>query len=178
MDFDYQPTNLESKFVKLVPLGENDFESLYQVASDPDIWKQHPNPTRYQREVFQVFFEGAIKSGGAFLVFNAKTNELIGSSRYYDFNIDTSQISIGYTFLICSHWGTMYNHALKTVMLNHAFRFVNSVIFHIGSVNIRSQKAIEKLGAIRTGEQEMHYYGEQNNVNFIYEIKRSEWEKR
>ena len=62
---------------------------------------------------------------------------------------ETKSIAIGFTFLARDHWGATYNRALKSLMMGHAFKFVNTVIFHIGVNNIRSQKAIEKLGATK-----------------------------
>ena len=172
--FDLQPT-LQNDFVKIQPIQEKDFETLYKIASDPLVWEQHPNKERYKREVFETFFKGAIESKGAFLVFDAKTNQPIGSSRYNDFNPATKSIEIGYTFLARDHWGTIYNRALKTLMLDHAFKFVDRVVFYIGAVNIRSQKAIEKLGAKKVREIEMEYYGEGKKLNFEYEIGKKYW---
>ena len=63
-------------------------------------------------------------------------------------------------------------------MLDHAFQYVESVFFHIGALNIRSQKAIEKLGAKKVDEVNMAYYGELNNLNFIYRIDKADWTKR
>jgi RimJ/RimL family protein N-acetyltransferase len=175
MNFEFQPANLQNEFVKLNLLKASDFDRLYQVASDPLIWEQHPNKDRYKKEVFEVFLKGAVESNGAFLVSDTKTGELIGSSRYYGYDENEKTISIGYTFLARDHWGSIYNRALKTVMLNYAFKFVNNVIFHIGAVNIRSQKAIEKLGAKKTGEAEMEYYGEEKKLNYIYQVTKEEW---
>jgi RimJ/RimL family protein N-acetyltransferase len=176
MPFDFQPT-LENECVKIHPLQATDFERLYAVASDPLIWEQHPNKNRYQRPVFETFFKGAMESGGAFLVCDAKTKAVIGSSRYCEYNELAKTISIGYTFLARDHWGGLYNPALKTLMLGHAFAFVNEVIFHIGAGNIRSQKAIEKLAALKTGEAEIEYYGEPGKLNFIYSIQKANWTK-
>ncbi|HWY12743.1 MAG TPA: GNAT family N-acetyltransferase [Bacteroidia bacterium] len=172
MDFVLQPT-LQNEFVKLVPLKEADFEILYKAASDPLIWEQHPNKKRWQREVFQNFFKGAIESKGAFIIYDAKTNEVIGSSRFYDWSEEKSNISIGYTFYVRSHWGGKYNPSAKHLMMEHAFKYVDSVIFHIGADNIRSQKAIERLGAKKIAEEEMAYYGEDTKLNFIYEINKN-----
>ncbi len=146
---------LENEFIKLVPLEAFDFEKLYQVASDPLIWEQHPQPDRYKREVFQVFFDGAVTSKSAFLVYAKRTGALIGSSRFYDWMAETKTVVIGYTYLTRDHWGTIYNQALKKLMLNYAFQFVEFVFFHIGANNIRSQKAIVKLGAHKTREFEV-----------------------
>jgi len=171
-----QPT-LENEAVKIRPLQAADFETLYSIASDPLIWEQHPNKNRYQKEAFQNFFKGAMESGGAFLVLDAQTNEPIGSSRYSDVqNNDAQSIGIGYTFLARSHWGGRYNPALKKLMIDHAFQFVDSVVFHIGAVNIRSQKAIEKIGAQKVAEVEMEYYGEPSKLNFVYQVDKQDWE--
>lgn len=175
MDFTPELPHLENEFVKLVPLKEDDFEKLYKVASDPLIWEQHPNMNRYQREVFRNYFKGALESGGAFLIYDNKTGEAIGSSRLYDHDPAERVIEIGYTFLARDHWGSVYNRAVKKLMLDHAFTFVGSVIFHIGAQNIRSQKAMERLGGIKTGEIEMEYYGEPKRLNFIYCIHKEDW---
>jgi len=50
-----------------------------------------------------------------------------------------------------SHWGGVYNREMKQLMLRHAFRFVNSVIFMVGAKNLRSQRAMEKIGGVRVG---------------------------
>lgn len=166
---------IKNELVRLQPLDENDFEKLFSVASDPLIWEQHPNKDRYKRAIFLTFFKGAIESKGAFLIYDSKTEEVIGSSRFYDFDDAKKTISIGYTFYARRCWGTSINKMVKTLMLNHAFQFVDHVTFHIGAKNIRSQKAIEKLGAQKIGQQEVAYYGESENLNFIYSISKTNW---
>jgi RimJ/RimL family protein N-acetyltransferase len=176
MNFKLQPI-LENELVKLVPLKQDDFDILYQVASDPLIWEQHPNKNRYERIVFEKFFKDAIESGGAFLVVEKKTGEIIGSSRYYDLDEEKKSIAIGYTFLARKYWGTTFNRAIKTLMLDHAFKFVDKVIFHVGAKNIRSQKAIEKLGARKVGEIKINFPGEDERLNFIYEMNKTIWKE-
>ncbi|MGV3657386.1 MAG: GNAT family N-acetyltransferase [Chitinophagaceae bacterium] len=144
-----QPTHLHNEWVRLQPLTENDFEKLYAVASDPAIWAQHPQHNRHEQKVFQTFFDSAVEGGAAFLVLHAKTGELIGSSRYYDYNAAEKTIAIGFTFLATKYWGGTYNKALKTLMLQYAFTLTDVVLFHVGITNMRSQKALEKLGARR-----------------------------
>lgn len=163
---------LQNEIVKLIPLKENDFELLYNVAKDPLIWEQHPNKDRWKREVFQNFFEGALQSKGAFLIYDVQTNQLIGSTRFYDYDSIESSVSIGYTFYARSHWGGKFNPAAKRLMIDYAFQFVDKVIFHIGAQNIRSQKSIEKLGAVKIKEEEIAYYGEEPKLNFIYRISK------
>ena len=171
--FNWQPKTLKNELIKLIPLQEIDFEELYAVASDPLVWEQHPNKLRYQREVFQNYFEGAMFSKGAFLIRDAKTNEAVGSSRFYDYDEKENSVLIGYTFIGRKFWGNGYNKALKKIMLDYAFQQVDKVYFHIGAFNIRSQKAIEKIGAIKVDEFEVEYYGEESKLNFVYLITKN-----
>lgn len=174
MSINIQPI-LENEQIILYPLTEDDFESVYKVASDPKIWEQHPNKDRYKKEVFATFFEGAIKSKGAYKVVDKNSGNIIGCTRFYDYNQAEDSILIGYTFYATSCWGKGINHAVKTIMLDYIFQFVSKVYFHIGAENIRSQIAISRLGVTKTGEQEITYFGEQPKLNFIYCITKSEW---
>jgi RimJ/RimL family protein N-acetyltransferase len=174
MAFDLQP-RIENQWIKLEPLAASDFDALYSVASDPLIWQQHPNQNRYQRDIFATYFKGAIESGGAFCVIDNATGALIGSSRYYDLDEARRIVAIGYTFIARDHWGGHYNRALKTLMLDHAFQFVDRVIFHVGANNWRSRKAMEKLGGVHIGEAAVSYYGEQSHQNVVYKIDGVDW---
>jgi RimJ/RimL family protein N-acetyltransferase len=145
-----QPT-LKGQLLELRPLRPEDFDDLYAVASDPLIWEQHPHNTRYQEEVFRKFFRDALASGGALIAIDSETGRVIGSSRYDGYAKEKSQVEIGWTFLARSHWGGVYNGEMKRLMLEHAFKFVDNVIFVIGTQNFRSQKAVEKFGAVRVG---------------------------
>jgi N-acetyltransferase len=173
--FEFRP-NLENDVLKLIPLDVNHFDDLFNIGSDPLIWEQHPNPLRYQRDMFQNYFDGAIASKGAFLILHAETGEIMGSSRYYDLKEEFSQIKIGYTFLARKFWGGKYNGALKKLMLSHAFQFADTVIFEIGSKNIRSQIAIERIGGEKILESEVTYFGENSTLNFTYAICKSNYE--
>ncbi|HAP96454.1 GNAT family N-acetyltransferase [Epilithonimonas hominis] len=165
-------TILENDFVQLIPLEESDFESLYSVASDPEIWEQHPNKDRYKREIFQNFFQGAIESKGAFKIIDKNTGEIAGSTRFYDYNPDDNSIFIGYTFYATKFWGSKLNPQVKKLMLDHIFQFVNKVYFHVGKNNIRSQKAMEKLGAKKIDEVIVAYAYEPERLNVVYEIRK------
>ena len=150
MPFELQPT-LIGELVELRPLREEDFEVLYAVASDPLIWELHPERDRYQKDVFRQFFRGAMESGGAFLVKDRNTGDIIGSTRYFGYDPERSEVEIGWTFLARSHWGGRYNAEMKRLMLDHAFQFVNTVIFLVGPQNFRSRRAVEKIGGIERG---------------------------
>ena len=146
--------------IALRPVCANDFEPLYAAASDPKIWEQHPQPTRYQRDIFEnSFFKGALASGSAFVVIDKASDRIIGSSRYYEWDAQNAEIAIGFTFLACSHWGGATNAEMKKLMLRHAFQWVKVVWLHIGTDNWRSRKAAEKIGAIYTHKEEKEING-------------------
>jgi len=133
--------------LELRPLRREDFDALFAAASDPLIWEQHPERDRYTREVFQRYFDGAMKSGGALAVIERGSGRIIGSSRYHNLNLAESEVEIGFTFLERAFWGGEYNRELKSLMIEHALRFVDRVVFAAGENNLRSQKALEKIGA-------------------------------
>jgi N-acetyltransferase len=164
--FDLQPTLIGER-ISLRPLRAADFEALYTAASDPLIWEQHPEPTRYQRGVFEKgYFSSALRSGGALIVTENQSGEIIGSSRYYDWNPDNSEVAIGFTFLTRKHWGGTANSEMKRLMLNHAFRWAKTVWFHIGASNWRSRKAMEKIGGRLSHEEHKKLNGEIHNYAF------------
>ena len=103
--------------------------------------------------MFREFFREAISSGGALIAFDSQSGQVVGSSRFHGYDEKASEIEIGWTFLARSHWGGRYNREMKQLMLRHAFRFVNSVVFLVGPQNLRSQKALEKIGGVRAGSR-------------------------
>ena len=143
--FQLQPT-LTGRLLELRPLVPEDFEALFRAASDPLIWEQHPESDRHLPAVFQRYFDGAIASGGAFAVVERRTGRIIGSSRYCSL-VPGREVEIGWTFLEREFWGGKYNGEMKSLMIDHAFRFVPQVVFVVGAHNLRSQKALEKIGA-------------------------------
>jgi RimJ/RimL family protein N-acetyltransferase len=145
MPFDLQPV-LTGDLLALRPLQPADWHALFAVASDPLIWEQHPSSDRYKEEVFKVFFDEALASGGALVGLDRSDGQVIGSSRYHGYDEARSEIEIGWSFLARSHWGGVYNGEMKRLMLDHAFRFVDHVIFRIGLTNFRSRRAVEKIG--------------------------------
>ena len=150
--FDLQPI-LEGELLWLRPLRSDDFQDLYAVASDPLIWEQHPDKDRYKEAVFEGFFREAMESGGALIAIDSKDGQVIGSSRFHGYDNEKSEVEIGWTFLARSRWGGVYNGEMKQLMLRHAFRFVKSVVFLVGPQNLRSRRAVEKIGGVRVGSR-------------------------
>ena len=171
MPFELQP-HLKGELLELRPLATDDWDELFAVASDPLIWEQHPEPGRYKEDVFRIFFQGALESGGAFVIVDRKTQHIIGCTRFYGYDVEKSEIEIGWTFLARKYWGGRYNAEMKRLLLNHAFKFVENVVFFVGEENFRSQKAMEKVGAIKAGTATRTYGNRQHDQNVKYVIKK------
>ena len=145
---DFQPT-LTGPNVIVRPIATDDWRELFAAGSDPKIWEVHPVRDRHSEPGFRKFFDGALQSKMGFVFVDRKTGRLIGSSRYYGYEPDRSEIEIGWTFLIREFWGGATNREVKRLMLDHAFGFVDTVIFWVGETNWRSQGAMGKIGGIR-----------------------------
>lgn len=171
MAFELQPI-LKGELIELRPLAPEDWDELFAVASDSLIWEQHPEPDRYKEGVFRVFFKEALESGGAFVIIDRKTQHIMGSTRFYGYDPEKSEIEIGWTFLARKYWGGRYNMEMKRLLLNHAFKFVESVVFFVGVENVRSQKAMEKVGAIKVGMATRAYGNHSPTPNLKYVIKK------
>jgi N-acetyltransferase len=173
MCFDLQPV-LKGDLVELRPLRADDHADLYAVAADPLIWEQHPVKDRCEEIGFQRFFREALESGGALVIIDATTRRIIGSSRFHGYDAARSEVEIGWTFLGRSYWGGAYNGEVKRLMLQHAFQFVTSVVFLVGPGNLRSQRALEKIGAVRAGSR----LNADGLESFVYEITSAAFARR
>ena len=173
MAFDLQP-HLKGELIELRPLSAEDWEDLFAIASDPLIWEQHPENDRYTKEVFQRFFDGAIDSKGAFAIVERKSGRIIGSSRYCNLNPVEREVEVGWTFLERPFWGGSYNRELKSLMLDHAFRFVDRILFVVGEKNFRSQKALQKIGARFLKKAQLPAHDGAMTPNLVFVITRAE----
>ena len=137
---------IEGQTVRLRPLLASDRSAFVKAGSDPDIWAQHPATDRHEPDKIAAFFEEALASGGAVIIEEKSSGRVTGSSRYHDLDGAKGRVEIGWTFLTRDHWGGATNREVKTLMLQHAFTHVPVVRFTIGSQNMRSRRAIEKIG--------------------------------
>ncbi len=146
---DLQPT-LGNAVIALRPLTAADWHRLYAVASDPAVWAGHPANDRWQEPVFRAFFDQALTSGGALVAIDPASGAIIGSSRYDCGRAGPGEVEIGWTFLARRHWGGAANAAMKTLMIGHALTLFDRVIFLVGETNVRSRRAMEKIGGVLT----------------------------
>lgn len=168
MSSHFQPT-LVGPTVTVRPIAPSDWTELYAVGSDPKIWEVHPASQRYTEPEFREYFDGAVNSKMAFVFVDRAMGRLIGSSRYYGYEPDIGEVEIGWTFLARSHWGGAANREVKRLMLDHAFTFLDTVVFWVGHENWRSQGAMTKIGGVkREGLFVRELAG--NHQHYIFEI--------
>lgn len=172
MDLDLQPT-LTGEHLLLRPMRQDDREALWRVACDPLLWAQHPDQTRYTREGFERFFASAIE-GGALVVVDRAGGGIIGSTRFYEWDAVMREVAIGYTFLARNYWGGAANREMKRLLIEHAAHHVHAVWFHVGKDNMRSRRAMEKIGGIPALETQRLQNGQL--IDFIYyRIEPASW---
>ncbi|TCM18013.1 RimJ/RimL family protein N-acetyltransferase [Novosphingobium sp. PhB165] len=140
---DRQPV-LEGDRLVLRPLRADDWDALYAVASDREIWAVHPAHDRWQEPVFRQFFADALDGGGAFAIIDKSSGAVIGSSRFGPPEGD--EIEIGWTFLARAYWGSGFNAEMKRLMLAYALAHFERVVFMVGANNVISRKAMGHIG--------------------------------
>jgi N-acetyltransferase len=172
MEFDAQPV-LRGERVELRPLAPGDWDALYAVASDPLIWEQHPVSDRWREPVFRGFFDEALACGGALVALDRADGRIIGSSRFDGYDPGRREVEIGWTFLARDRWGGAWNGEMKRLMLDHAFRFVDSVLFLVGPDNFRSQRAVGKIGGILEGRTERL-----GRESLVFRLAAADWSSR
>lgn len=174
MTIDLQPT-LAGERLLLRPLRKDDWNALYAVAADPEIWALHPAHDRHEEPVFRAFFAEAMASGGALIAIDKASGAIIGSSRYAFERAAPGEVEIGWTFLARDYWGGSYNREMKRLMLGHAFQYVERVIFLVGAANSRSRRAMEKIGGRLTGRTYNAIMAGREAVHIVYAIDKADY---
>lgn len=144
---DLQPT-LTGELALLRPTVPADWEGMFAVASDPLIWEQHPFHNRWQEPVFRAYFDDALVSGGGLTIIDKASGKIIGASRYAFPDAVRDEVEIGWTFLARSYWGGAWNREIKRLMLDHIHQYVGGAVFVVGENNLRSRRAMEKIGGV------------------------------
>jgi Acetyltransferases, including N-acetylases of ribosomal proteins len=171
-------SELEGNRVKLIPLETEHIAALYRCSRDPEIWEHYPIHIRtceeMERFVHKALEGRSKKEQYPFVVFDKEANDIVGTTRYLRISEDNNNLNIGSTWYSPKVWRTRVNTESKYLMLRYAFEQlqVNRVEIVTTTTNIRSQQAIERLGAVREGVLRKKYY---NMDYIIYGIIDSEW---
>ena len=145
--------------LRLEPLDERFVSVLAEAAGHSDIWAHNPGIRRPQefRDVWIPAAFAAKELGQRWPYVIHFRDECVGSTSFYEVSLKHRKTSIGYTWLHPRCWGTGLNGRLKDMMLRYAFESgMHRVSFHIDTENLRSIKAVEKLGAQREGVLRRH----------------------
>lgn len=170
---DRQPT-LEGERLLLRPLREIDRAALFAVASDRELWALHPAHDRWQAPVFDAMFDEALAQRGALAVIDKASGRIIGSSQFRPSGKVTGAVEIGWTFLARDHWGGVTNRELKRLMLQHLLAHADRAVFRVGEANLRSRRAMEKIGSRLMETTEQVTFPDGRVVDHVfYEIDRA-----
>jgi len=169
---DRQPV-LDGERLHLRPLTEADWNALYSVASDHELWALHPAHDRWQEPVFRTFFDDALANKGALVVIEKSSQQVVGSSRFQGHDTaDGGSVEIGWTFLARRLWGSGCNAEMKRLMVAHALRFVERVLFRVGEDNVVSRGAMKNIGGRLTDQTDITVLAGEPIVHVVYEITR------
>lgn len=179
------PTILTGELVQLVPLTSAHFEELYLAASDKKLWELIPTDCS-ERENFDKAYHFALSERDKgnqypFVILHKETQQLIGSTRFFEIYPADKKLEIGWTWIITKYWGTEINLECKLLMLEFCFDSLQTrrVQFKTDETNIRSRKAIEKLGARFEGvlrKDKIKSNGASRSAAY-YSILDDEWEE-
>ncbi len=161
--------------VELRPTRPDDWAAHWAIAADPLLWEVHPAWDRFKEPVFRRYFDANLASGGLLTIIDRASGTVIGASRYWEVDAETQSVEIGATYLARAHWGSGINREAKRLMVSHALDAVKAVTFRIGATNLRSRRALEKIGGRLTNRTDMSVMAGVPTEHVIYEITREEF---
>lgn len=147
---------LNGETVKLLPISLHHIEGLWEAAKPDEIWTYMATTVRSKEEMKQMIASAIQKrekgTEYTFTVVNQE-DKIIGSTRYLDISPEQKSLEIGSTWYHPDSWRTSINTECKYLLLQHAFESwkVRRVQLKTDSRNLRSQKAIERIGAVKEG---------------------------
>jgi RimJ/RimL family protein N-acetyltransferase len=180
------PPILENEYVKLMPLTLENYHQLISVASEPKLVQYSPADIASE-EGLKKYVERALddqekKDAIPFIIYDKKNKEYAGSTRYMNIDWVNKVLHIGATWIGRAFQGSGLNGQMKYLMLNHAFGPMGfeKVEFRIDQRNMRSRKAVEKLGAIQEGilRENVYLLDGYKRSTCCYGILKQEWETR
>lgn len=184
MDIDL--SKLKGKHIYLELLQPHHKETLRGLAKDERIWEGNRGFILNETfgEQFDNYFATAIDKnamGGqqAFVMRKTSDDSIIGMTRFLNIDKKEKRLEIGYTWYIPAVWGKVYNKECKLLLLQYTFEVLNfnRAQFNVAGQNIRSQKAVEKIGGVKEGVLRKYGYRNDGSLkdNVIFSIINDEW---
>jgi RimJ/RimL family protein N-acetyltransferase len=178
------PVVLYGDTVRVEPLDPSHAEDLLAAGADPDIWRFMPIPQPGSAAEVRKWIEDAWKLAATgeqlpFAIIDAETGRAVGSTRYLEIHRNWRTMEIGWTWLAASVQRSAVNTEVKLLLLKHAFEDHGAlrVQFKTDGRNLRSQRAIERLGAVKEGvlrKQRINHDGYVRDAVY-YSILDDEW---
>ncbi|HWU76470.1 MAG TPA: GNAT family N-acetyltransferase [Rhodanobacter sp.] len=177
------PTRLHDEYVALEPLQPDHIPALEAAAADGELWRLWFTSVPAPGEA-RAYVEKALQGQAAglmlpFVVREASSGQIVGTSRYYDIVSEPRRLAIGYTWYARRWQKSHLNVACKRLLLQHAFESLDCVAveFHTDHRNLDSQRAIERLGACREGVLRAHKRRPDGSLRdtVCYSILAREW---
>lgn len=178
------PTVLQGTTIDLLPLEEHHLEELYQASADKELWKQVPSDCS-DRDTFFAVYKMALEARDRgtqypFVIVDKQTKKLVGSTRFFEMYEADKKLEIGWTWITRDYWGSVVNLECKLLLLTYCFEVLktNRVQLKTKDDNIRSRKAIEKIGGVFEGilrKDKIQNDGTTRNAAY-YSILNDEWE--
>ncbi len=169
--------------VRIVPMEKNHVRGLYEIGNDQKIWNHLPKAIFTPNDM-QDFVEEALcqKEAGTefpFIVLRRENDKIIGTTRLFDISIQNKSLEIGWTWYTPAVWGTHINTECKYLLLKYCFETLKliRVQFKTDERNIRSQKAIEKIGGVKEGVLRNHMIRKDGTFrnSVFYSVIESDW---
>ena len=174
---------IENNVVALVPMNREYTEDIFEVAQDRRIW-EHMSVDLTTKENVIAYVEDALNKQAngtdfAFVITDQVTGGIIGCTWFLDIAMSHKRLEIGSTWIAPSHWRTSVNTNCKYLLLQYCFEELqlNRVQIKTGHENVRSQKAIERIGATKEGVLRNHMIRKEGAIRHtvMYSIIQEEW---
>ena len=174
---------LEDELIRLEPITLEHIQQMLPLSSDSDVWRWYTEDLTHPEDLKKWMMKLLDASRGGsqmtYAVLSKSTNEVVGSSSYGHIDWEEHCIEIGWTWLAKKYIGTGINKHMKFLMLQHAFSTmqIERLELRTDEDNIRSRKAMEKIGAKYDGTLRSHRatQGGRRRNTVLYSILRGEW---
>ena len=179
-------SKLHGSYVYLQLFTAEHTATLRLLATDERIWEftkafsiNNTFDKQFDDYINTAMDKNAMGGQQAFVIKQTKDDAIIGMTRLYEINVKDKRAAIGYTWYMPAVWGMVHNKECKLLLLQYIFETAgfNRAAFHVAHQNIRSQKAVQKIGGVWEGE--LRKYGYRNDGStrntVVFSIIDDEW---
>lgn len=178
-------TALENEVVLLKPLEKQDVAGILAAGSYPEIWSHMSITIKNEKDVHNFVDKAlhgeTLNKEFPFVIVDKKSGEIIGSTRFMDIDVQHQRLEIGFTWLTPAYWRTTVNTNCKYLLLSYCFEVLGlqRVQIKTDHANTRSQKAIERIGAVKEGILRNHMIRKDGTARHtvMYSVIKEDWQE-